>query len=60
MKSQFSFLIKPSFQLVNFKHAYLLPAAQILITVMDERIEGRNFSESLRSIPFFAILNTKH
>ena len=38
MKSQFSFLIKPSFQLVNFKHAYLLPAAQILIIVMDEGI----------------------
>ena len=45
MKSQFSFLIKPSFQLVKFKHAYLLPAAQILIKVMDEGIEGLNFQK---------------
>ena len=41
-ESQFSLLIKPYFNSSSFKHAYLLPWAQILITMMDGEMGERS------------------
>ena len=42
MKANFPFSLSPPFNSSSFKHAYLLPWAQILITMMDGEMGERS------------------